>query len=144
MKKILVCGSHFTVAQAVVEELLETRQVEIVYVGRKTTMDGDSAQSVESQILPKLGIPFYSITAGRISRKLSLSGVLSLFKIPVGLIQAVGLINKCQPDLVLSFGGYVSVPIVLAAKLRGFGLGLGSIGIQDLGYGIQELGNIRD
>jgi UDP-N-acetylglucosamine--N-acetylmuramyl-(pentapeptide) pyrophosphoryl-undecaprenol N-acetylglucosamine transferase len=37
---------------------------------------------------------------------------------PVGLAQAYKIINAYQPDIVLSFGGYISVPVVLAAAMK--------------------------
>lgn len=119
MSKILICGSHFTSAQAVIEQMLSHSGIEISYVGRLTTMEGDKSQSVESQIIPKLGVKYYTITTGRLSRSWGLRGLLSVLKIPVGFVQAFHLLLRINPDVVLSFGGYVSVPVVVVAKLMG-------------------------
>jgi len=138
--KILISGAHFTPAQAVIEELLKFKKetdirkqslqilsqrsfadaqddTRIVYVGRRTTREGDRSLSVESQVLPKMGVKFISITAGRISRYISFASVISLFKIPIGFVQAFIILLKEQPNVVVSFGGYVSVPLVFMAWL---------------------------
>ncbi len=116
--KVLITGAHFTPAQAVIEELLHSKEsVDIVYVGRKSTREGDSSPSVESQILPKLGVKFVPITAGRIRRYFSFGTFVSLFKIPIGFIQAFYILIKEQPEVVVSFGGYVAVPVVFNAWL---------------------------
>jgi UDP-N-acetylglucosamine--N-acetylmuramyl-(pentapeptide) pyrophosphoryl-undecaprenol N-acetylglucosamine transferase len=115
--KILITGAHFTPAQAVIEELKKLEDIEIIYVGRKHTIEGDKTPSVESQVLPKLGVKFYSLTAGRLRRYLSLWTIISLLKIPLGFIQAFYILLKEKPDVVVSFGGYVSVPVVVDAWL---------------------------
>lgn len=115
--KILVTGAHFTPAQAVIEELKKNYQADIVYVGRRTTLEGDPTPSVESQVLPKLGVKFIPFTTGRLQREFSLQTIPSLLKIPIGFIQATFILLKEKPDVILSFGGYVAVPTVLMGWL---------------------------
>lgn len=116
--KILVTGAHFTPAVAVIEELKKIEpSIEIIYVGRSSTLEGDSVKSVESQVLPFLGVKFIPIIAGRIQRRLSIYTLISLLKIPIGFIQALLVIFKEKPDMILSFGGYVAVPVVFNAWL---------------------------
>lgn len=115
--KVLITGSHFTVAQAVIEELKKYPEIEIVYVGRKHTIEGDKTPSVESQVLPELGVKFISINTGRLRRYISIQTFISLFKIPIGFIQAFIILLKEKPDIVVSFGGYVGVPVVISAWL---------------------------
>lgn len=115
--KVLVTGAHFTPALAVINELQKNYHAEIVYVGRNTTLEGDETPSVESQILPKLRVKFVPIIAGRLQRTLTIYTIPSLLKIPVGFLQSLFIILSERPDVILSFGGYVSVPIVLAGWL---------------------------
>ena len=115
--KILVTGAHFTPALAVIEELKKTYNADILYVGRNTTMEGDNTLSVESQILPKLGVKFISLTTGRLQRDFSLYTIISLLKIPFGLTQSFIIILFYKPDVILSFGGYVAVPVVFVGWL---------------------------
>lgn len=115
--KILLTGAHFTPAVATIEELKKYPDVSVVYVGRKTTQEGDSSPSVESQVLPRLGIKYIPIVAGRLQRSFTVYTIPSLLKIPIGFIQALYIISKEKPDLILSFGGYVAVPLVFAGWL---------------------------
>jgi len=115
--KILITGTHFTPAQAVIEKLKESSSVEIIYVGRSSTREGDNSPSVESQILPGLGVKFVPIITGRLQRSFTPYTIPSLLKIPLGLVQSFLLIVKEKPDAVLSFGGYVAVPVVISAWL---------------------------
>ena len=91
---------------------------EILLVGRKYTFEGDSALSYEYETAKRLGLPFKTLTTGRLQRKFTKYTVISLLKVPVGLTQAYKIIENFNPDVVLSFGGYVSVPIIIAAKFK--------------------------
>ncbi len=115
--RILITGAHFTTAVAVIEELKKYDGVQPVYVGRKTTREGDSASSPESEILPKLGVKFVPIITGRLQRSFTIYTIPSLLKIPFGFIQSVLILLKEKPDVILSFGGYVAVPIVVVGWL---------------------------
>lgn len=115
--KILITGAHFTPAVATIEQLKKIKGVEIVYVGRKTTLEGDKALSVESTEMPALGVKFIPLITGRLQRFLSIYTIPSLFKIPIGLVQSIYIILLEKPDAVLSFGGYIAVPIIIASWL---------------------------
>lgn len=115
--KIIVTGTHLTPALAVIEELRKIQSVEIIYIGRSSTMEGDNTKSIESQVLKDSGIKFIPITSGRLQRTLSFGTIFSLLKIPIGLTQAGYYIFKEKPDVVLSMGGYISVPVTICAWL---------------------------
>ncbi len=115
--KILITGSHFTPAEATIEELLKQPDMKIIYVGRKFTLEGDKSQSVESQVLPKMGIKFIQIITGRLQRSFTIHTIPSILKIPIGILQSFFIIWKEKPDVVLSFGGYVAVPVVISSWL---------------------------
>ena len=110
--KILIIGGHLSPALCVMENL---KNEEIFYVGRKHAMEGDSAFSLEYKVVSKLQIPFYDITAARFQRKFTRHSLPSLFKFPKGFIQALLILRKIKPDVVVGFGGYVSIPIVISA-----------------------------
>lgn len=115
--KILITGAHFTPAVAVIEELKKVKGVEVVYVGRQTTFEGDKSSSVESEVIPQLGVKFLPIVTGRLQRTLTFYTIPSLLKIPIGVLQALYIILSEKPDVILSFGGYVALPIVVAGWL---------------------------
>lgn len=115
--KILITGAHFTPAVATIEELKRKDGVEVVYVGRETTLEGDKTLSVESKVLPSLGVKFIPIIAGRLQRTFTVHTIPSLLKVPIGLLQALYIILSEKPDVILSFGGYVAVPVVIIGWL---------------------------
>ncbi|PIS14983.1 undecaprenyldiphospho-muramoylpentapeptide beta-N-acetylglucosaminyltransferase [Candidatus Shapirobacteria bacterium CG09_land_8_20_14_0_10_38_17] len=119
MKRIIITGAHLTPALAIISELKERGNWQIYYLGRKYTLEGDKTPSAESQVLPQVGIKFIPIPAGRLQRKFTRWTIPSLIRIPLGVIHSFWHLLKIRPDLVCSFGGYVSVPIVFAAWLLG-------------------------
>lgn len=115
--KILISGAHFTPAQAVIESL-QKLGVKIVYVGRRFTMEGDtSARSNEEETLTGLGVKFIPSVTGRLQYYFTRYTIPSLLKIPLGFCQAFAIILQEKPDVILSFGGYVVVPLVVVGWL---------------------------
>ena len=111
----MITGGHLTPALAVIDELIKQGGWQIFFFGRQHAAEGDQTASVESKIIPDRGIPFIAIKAGRVQRQLNRYTFKSYFKIPISFFQAIYWLIRLRPDVVLSFGGYVSVPIVLAA-----------------------------
>jgi len=118
-RKIAITGGHLTPALAVIEELQQRGGWQILFFGRKHTAEGDQTPSMESQIIAEEEIPFVPIEAGRIQRRFTRHTIPALLKIPLGFIQAFYYLVKFHPDIILSFGGYVSVPVVVAGWILG-------------------------
>lgn len=118
MKILIVVGGggHFSPALAVIEQMPKEWKVQLV--GRKFTFEADQALSLEYQTAQRLRIPFKPLMTGRLQRKFTRHTLTSLVKIPIGLAQAVGIVRRYRPDVVLSFGGYVSVPVIMAAAMQ--------------------------
>ncbi|MBO4208040.1 UDP-N-acetylglucosamine--N-acetylmuramyl-(pentapeptide) pyrophosphoryl-undecaprenol N-acetylglucosamine transferase [Micromonospora echinofusca] len=76
---------------------------------------------LEARIAAEEGIPFRAITTGKLRRSPNLRelgrNVADAFRIPLGLLQAVSIVVRNRPAVVFSSGGYVSVPIGIAAWL---------------------------
>lgn len=113
--KIIITGGHLSPLLAVLETLPNDCQVLIV--GRKHPFEGDTSLSLEYQTANKLRIPFKSIIAGRLQRTFTRYTLGSLFKFPIGFFQSLQIVRKYAPNVVISFGGYISLPVVLSAKL---------------------------
>lgn len=124
MKKIVICGGHLTPALALLEELAKRRNLKIFFFGRKFATEGSSNLSVEYRSISACNIPFISLTTGRWQRKFTQYTLTSLAKIPIGFAQSLFYLVKTKPNLIISFGGYLSVPVVFAGWL----LGIDSIG----------------
>ena len=110
--KILITGGHLSPALSVINEL---KNENILYVGRKYALEGDKVFSLEYQTIKNLGIPFYSLTTGRLQRKFTKYTVPSFFKLPFGFSQSLYILKRFKPDIVLGFGSYVSLPVIIAA-----------------------------
>lgn len=65
------------------------------------------------------GISFIAVPAGKMRRYASIRNVTDLFVTFAGIISAVITLFRLYPDVVMSKGGYASVPTVLAARLLG-------------------------
>jgi len=123
-KKIVITGGHLAPALAVISELQKRslpagRQGdwEIYYLGRKTAMEESNTSSVESRVIPTLGVEFIPISTGRLQRRFTRYTIPSLLRIPLGFFQALVQLRRIKPDVICSFGGYVSVPVVVVGKL---------------------------
>lgn len=79
------------------------------------------AHGLEAKIARQEGIPFRAVTTGKLRRSPNLKelgrNLVDAFRIPLGLLQAVWIVLRTRPAVVLSTGGYVSVPIGVAAWL---------------------------
>lgn len=111
--RIVIIGGHLPPALAVIESL--PKNSEVLYIGRKYPLEGDDAISLEYKTIKSLGIKFAEIKTGRWQRKFTKHTIPSLLKLPVGFLKAILALKPFKPDVVLSFGSYVSIPVVLAA-----------------------------
>lgn len=120
-KKIVLTGGHAaTTAVAVIEEILRRKEPwELFWIGAKTALEGEDVATLDVEIFPKLGVRFHGINTGRLQRTFSRYTLPSLLKIPWGFIQALRVLTAVRPDLVVSFGGYVSFPVVFWARVLG-------------------------
>lgn len=102
-------GGHVLPAVAVLQEL-QTRGVSIepLWIG--------SHAGTERLRAEELGIPFAAIATGKFRRYVDVKSAKDAANVPRGYWQARRLVRAFRPDVVLSTGGYVSVPTVLAAR----------------------------
>ena len=111
MKKILMTGGgtagHDTPNIALMPALKEAGY-EISYIG--------SYEGMEKELIKEQGIPYYGISSGKLRRYFDWKNFSDPFKVLKGYGEAVHLIKKLKPDVVFSKGGFVSVPVIFAAK----------------------------
>lgn len=119
-EKIVLTGGHAaTTALATIESLKKDKEVNwnISWIGSRVAVEGQKALTLEFREFPKLGIDCHNIIAGRIQRRFTRYGVLSLAKIPFGFVHAFYLLLKIRPKVILSFGGFAAFPIVFVGWL---------------------------
>ncbi|PTJ89651.1 undecaprenyldiphospho-muramoylpentapeptide beta-N-acetylglucosaminyltransferase [Staphylococcus simulans] len=86
------------------------RGYQTFYVGSKNGIEKDM---ISSQ-LPNT--PYFPISSGKLRRYLSFENIKDVFKVLKGILDARKILKKQKPDLLFSKGGFVSVPVVIAAR----------------------------
>ena len=113
MKHIILTGGgtagHVTPNIALIPALQE-KGYKISYIG--------SYNGIEKQLIEELGIPYYGIASGKLRRYFDLKNFSDPFRVIKGYFQAKSLMKKLKPDVVFSKGGFVTVPVVIAAGKR--------------------------
>lgn len=111
MKKIILTGGgtagHVTPNLALLSSL-HRENFEIHYIG--------SYHGIERKLIENAGIPYDGISSGKLRRYFDLKNFSDPFRVLKGYFQAKKLVKKYKPDVVFSKGGFVAVPVVLAAK----------------------------
>jgi len=103
-------GGHIYPAIAVAQKLKQDNQTEkIFYIGCKKNMEKD--------IVLSENIDFYSINVSGMPRVKSLKLIKWFIALGFATIKSVFYISKLKPDVVFGTGGYVSGPVLLAAKI---------------------------
>ena len=110
MKHIVLTGGgtagHVTPNIALIARLKE-EGYKISYIGSYT--------GIEKTLIEEQGIPYYGISSGKLRRYFDLKNFTDPFRVLKGFGEARKLLKKLQPDIVFSKGGFVSVPVVVAA-----------------------------
>lgn len=110
MPKILLTGGgtagHVTPNIALIPYLKEAG-FEIEYMG--------SYSGIEKQLIEEIGIPYIGIDSGKLRRYLSVQNLKDPAHIRHGFKEAQDYMKNHRPDVVFSKGGYVSVPVIMAA-----------------------------
>ena len=111
MKHIVLTGGgtagHVTPNIALIPKLKEAGY-KISYIG--------SYGGMERKLIEDLGIPYYGISSGKLRRYFDPKNFSDPFRVVKGYFEAKKLLKKLKPNVVFSKGGFVSVPVVLAAK----------------------------
>lgn len=77
-----------------------------------------SARGLEARLFPGTGMPYTLLPGRGIERRLSVQNIRSVFALLRAFVQARRLVRRLRPKVVVSVGGYASVPCALAAVLR--------------------------
>lgn len=111
MKRIVLTGGgtagHVTPNIALLPKLQDLGY-KIDYIG--------SYDGIEKRLIESYNIPYYGISSGKLRRYFDVKNFTDPFKVLKGYGQAVRTLKKLKPNIVFSKGGFVSVPVVLAAK----------------------------
>lgn len=112
-KMIAFCGGHHTSALPLIDSILEENLYEIIFLGRRNSFADDKNDSLEYLDITQRNVKFYEIRAPKIFGK----GIFQIWKIFGAIIKASRILKKEKVDLIMSFGGYLAVPVVIAGYL---------------------------
>ena len=114
MKRIVLTGGgtagHVTPCIALLPALTK-EGYDIHYIG--------SYNGIERKLIEEYNIPYYGISSGKLRRYLDVKNLTDPFKVLKGYFEARKILKKLKPNIVFSKGGFVTVPVVLAAKSCG-------------------------
>jgi UDP-N-acetylglucosamine--N-acetylmuramyl-(pentapeptide) pyrophosphoryl-undecaprenol N-acetylglucosamine transferase len=111
MKRIVLTGGgtagHVTPCIALLPQLKQ-EGYDIQYMG--------SYEGIERKLIEEYNIPYHGISSGKLRRYFDPKNFSDPFKVMKGYLEARKILKELQPDIVFSKGGFVTVPVVLAAK----------------------------
>lgn len=113
-KSIILTGGgtagHVSLNQAIIPSLLK-EGYDVHYIG--------SHDGIEKELITGSfpDVPYHGISSGKLRRYFSMKNFTDPFKVLAGIMQAQSIIRKIKPTMIFSKGGFVSVPVVIAAKL---------------------------
>lgn len=113
MKTRTVCftGGHLSPALAAANACRQFYpDTSILFIGREYSFENRMGRSVEREAMTPVADTVYTIQTGR----LTLTGLFLTFR---AVIRSLSILRKERPVVILSFGGYVAVPVVLAGRL---------------------------
>lgn len=112
MRAILACagtGGHINPAIAIANIIMKNEpDSEIIFIGTKTGLEND--------IVTKSGYNIKHIRSGKLIRSLTLKNFKGLYEAYMGISDAKNIIKEFKADIVIGTGGYICVPVMLAAK----------------------------
>lgn len=111
--KAIVCaggtGGHIYPALSIIHKIQEKESLsQILYIGTTDRMEKD--------LVPKMGIPYIGIEMEGLSRKNLLKNISIFIKYQKAIKKAKKIIMEFDPDIVIGVGGYITAPVMMAAK----------------------------
>ena len=113
MKFILTAGGtggHIYPALSVLEEIKKDKNNEYLYIGTTNRMEND--------LIPAMGIPYVGVEIYGLEKRNIIKNIKNIACIRKAYRKCIKIMKEFKPDAVIAFGGYVTLPVCLAAKNR--------------------------
>lgn len=114
MKFILTAGGtggHIYPALSVLDEIKKDKGNKYLYIGTKNRMEND--------LIPSMGIPYRGIDIYGLSKTDMVRNIKNVGCIIKSYDECLKIMDEFKPNAVIAFGGYVTLPVCLAAKKKG-------------------------
>lgn len=117
--KIALTGGHLTPALAFVEYVQAHSDTELIFFGRKHSRSDKSQLAREAVEVGKYNVPFAHLDVPRFANRNPLALLADCLLYPIAVLQSLWLVISHRPSILVSFGGYLAVPVALACWLLG-------------------------
>ncbi len=111
MKRIVLTGGgtagHVSPHLSLIPRLM-AEGYEIHYIGRSAGIEYDLIHAID-------GVSYHPISCGKLRRYFSVTNFTDVFRVLRGIVQSARLMRRLRPDVCFSKGGFVSIPVVIAA-----------------------------
>lgn len=112
MRVVFACagtGGHINPAIAMANLIVKKdKDSKILFIGTEN--------GLENKLVKNAGYEIKHIRTGKILRQLTFKNVTALINAYKGISDAKNILNDFKPDLVIGTGGYICVPVMLAAQ----------------------------
>lgn len=115
-KTIIITGTHHTPAMELIRQLKNDKNIkwQIYYI----THTYKTETHITNTLKPLLKNKLINIECGKFDRNSILKTSKGLIKTLIAIGTSTKLIKKYKPDIIISFGGYVSVPVIISSWLK--------------------------
>lgn len=103
-------GGHVYPAISIAEALHGESEYELLYIG--------SRDGLEARLVAETEIPFRGLTSRKLRKLISPDTILTAGALAKGFMEALSVLRRFKPDLVISTGGYASAAVVMAQASR--------------------------
>ncbi len=104
-------GGHIYPALAIATSLRTQYRAEVLFLG--------SDDGLERELVPAAGFTLATVKAGKLRRYVSIETITGVMRVLPGMVSAISIVRKFQPDVAFTSGGYVAVPAALASRVNG-------------------------
>lgn len=101
---------HVAVNMALIPEA-QHKGIECIYIGSKHGIEKEMIEAT----FP--AIKYYAISSGKLRRYFSVENAKDIVRVQKGVLDALKVLRREKPDMIFSKGGFVSVPVILAARM---------------------------
>jgi UDP-N-acetylglucosamine--N-acetylmuramyl-(pentapeptide) pyrophosphoryl-undecaprenol N-acetylglucosamine transferase len=116
--KILVSGGHLTPALALIDFVRQHTSDHVIFVGRLYSQTQQKQKAREQEEVEKRGVKFIPFQSGKFDDHSLLVRVFQFLLIGKGFFQALAIFSQEKPDVFVSFGGYLALPLAMSAYIK--------------------------